>query len=66
MVDAADLKSASLYRECGFESLPGHQFSLDGDRRFLRVLPLEANRLRRLERVRAGAQDVVFSIHHKG
>ena len=24
MVDAADLKSASLYREWGFESLPGH------------------------------------------
>ena len=24
MVDAADLKSVSLYRECGFESLPGH------------------------------------------
>ena len=27
MVDAADLKSASLYREWGFESLPGHQFT---------------------------------------
>ena len=24
MVDAADLKSVSLYREWGFESLPGH------------------------------------------
>ena len=25
MVDAADSKSAFLYRKCGFESLPGHQ-----------------------------------------
>ena len=24
MVDATDLKSVSLYREWGFESLPGH------------------------------------------
>ena len=26
MVDATDLKSVSLYREWGFESLPGHHF----------------------------------------
>ena len=28
MVDATDLKSVSLYREWGFESLPGHHVFL--------------------------------------
>ena len=32
MVDAADSKSAFLYRKWGFESLPGHQYILSGNR----------------------------------
>ncbi len=56
----------SLYREWEFESLPGHQISFECDRKFLRAMPLEAHRLRSLERVSASAQDVVYAIDHKG
>ena len=38
MVDATDLKSVSLYREWGFESLPGHHLFLLHDL-FLSVFP---------------------------
>ena len=32
MADAADLKSVTLYRVCGFDSLPGHHYHPEGVR----------------------------------